>query len=53
MNEVWITGRFSDVAKAADACRDGTYFVAPMTMDESLPHDTMTEWPGLSFPLAA
>jgi hypothetical protein len=37
---VWaFQGVFSDEAKAAAACRDETYFILPVTLDEELPHE--------------
>ena len=35
---------------ALEMCRDQTYFVGPLPVNVSLPHDTM-EWVGCYFPL--
>lgn len=44
-------GVFSTEEQAVSACRDFTYFLGPATLDESLPHETMPEWPGARFPI--
>lgn len=61
---LWIVGRavgterafefqgvFSSEAIAVAACKDETYFIGPATLDEELPHETMTDnWPGSYYP---
>ena len=34
-------GIFSAMSKATEACRDDTYFVVTVTLDESLPHESI------------
>ena len=67
MAELWIVGRykqgepgsivwdfqgiFDSEAKAIAACRDWTYFVGPVTVNELLPHETSTN-PRWDYPLA-
>jgi hypothetical protein len=60
---VWVVGRstggdafqfqgvFSTETLAVAACRDETYYIGPVTLDESLPHDTIPIWPGARYPL--
>lgn len=45
-----IQGIASTPEIAESMCRDGLYFVGPLPLDISLPHDTV-EWVGLYFPL--
>lgn len=62
--ELWIVGKvkpeeyphawefqgvFSSRKLATEACRTPRYFVAPATLDATLPDETF-EWPGLVFP---
>jgi hypothetical protein len=44
-------GVFSSEELAIKACRDWTYFIAPMTLDEEVPHETF-EMPGCYYPIA-
>lgn len=46
-----VAGAFSTAAKAEAACRDETYFVGPLAIDEQLPDDEVM-WPGAYYPLA-
>lgn len=51
---VWeFAGVFDSEAAARDACRDETYFVGPAVLNERLPHESMTEWPGAYYPKVA
>lgn len=51
--QVWdMQGVFLDEASAVAACRDATYFVGPMAVGVSLPHETAASWVGAYFPLA-
>ena len=43
-------GVFSTEEAAVAACRDETYFVGPAELDQELPHETTTAWPGGYFP---
>lgn len=45
-------GVFASRFAAEAACRDCTYFVGPAVMDQALPHDTQSEWPGAYYPKA-
>ena len=45
-----MQGVFSDKNAAISACRDYTYFVGPVIMNMSLPHDTV-EWFGAFYPI--
>lgn len=45
-----MQGVFSTRERAILECKNELYFVAPLTVDESLPHE-VAPWPGLSFPL--
>jgi hypothetical protein len=39
---VWeFTGIFDSEQKAVHACRDWTYFVAPIKLNKQLPHETV------------
>ena len=40
-----IVGLFSENPKAADACRDDSYFVLDFTLDERLPDEIETRTP--------
>lgn len=67
MTQVWVCGRvthictqprewelqgvFSTEEAAVSACRDHTYFVGPVKLNESLPHETLPEWPGAHYPI--
>lgn len=63
MTQVWVCGQnkfggrwelqgvFSTEEAAIDACRDHTYFVGPIKLNESLPHETLPEWPGAHYPI--
>jgi hypothetical protein len=42
-------GVFDDKQKAVEACRDCTYFIGPVRLNEKLP-DEMKEWPGAYYP---
>lgn len=42
-------GVFGSEEKAVAACRDELYFVAPVNLDQELPHDRLT-WPGAYYP---
>lgn len=49
---VWdLQGVFTDQPDAVAACRDATYFVGPVKLNEILPHET-TDWPGCFYPKA-
>ena len=45
-----LQGVFSSEDNAVSACRDATYFVIPLLLDKSLPHDSY-KWNGY-YPLA-
>lgn len=46
-----FAGVFSTEDKAVSACRDATYFIGEATLDEELPHETITtHWPGGRYP---
>jgi hypothetical protein len=48
---VWqLQGVFSDRTNAIKACRDEDYFVGPVPLDRSLPHQTV-KWPGCFYPI--
>lgn len=47
-----MQGVFRSQAKAEAACRDYSYFVGPMWVDESLSHQLAAEWLGAYFPIA-
>jgi hypothetical protein len=69
MDNVWVAGQithvftegqawdmqgiFLDEESAKAACRDHTYFIGPMKVGVSLPHETADAWIGAYFPLAA
>ncbi len=45
-------GIFDDKQKAIDACVTDYFFVGPVTLNEALPVESMTEgWPGCYYPL--
>jgi hypothetical protein len=46
-----LQGVFTTEALAIAACRDNQYFIGPMTLNESLPHNK-AEWIGCYYPLA-
>lgn len=46
-----MQGVFRNQEKAEAACRDSSYFVGPMWVDESLSHELATEWLGAYFPI--
>jgi len=48
---VWdFQGVFESEVDAVKACRTDQYFIAPVVLGESLPHELMTEWPGVYYP---
>jgi hypothetical protein len=48
---IWdFNGIFSDRDKAIAACRDPNYFIAPVILNEELPHETII-FPRLEWPL--
>lgn len=66
MNQIWVCGKyksglfpnvswdiqgvFANKEKAIKACRDETYFIAPLELDKELPYGTH-RWPGIIYPL--
>lgn len=44
-----LQGVFSIEKLADDACRDGSYFIFPVNMDEQLPHESVCP-PGGRYP---
>lgn len=46
-----LQGVFTTQEAATAACRDATYFVGPVAVDQPLPHDRV-EWTGAYYPLA-
>lgn len=47
-----LQGVFRTEQAAKSACKDDLYFIGPVLVGVSLPHDR-TEWPGCYFPLRA
>lgn len=39
-------GIFETEDKAVEACRDWSYFMAEVNLNESLPHENLGDWPG-------
>ena len=59
--EMWVVGRvksygwdfqgvYTKKSKAVHFCLDAGYFVAPVRLNQALPHE-MVAWPGIEFPL--
>ena len=49
-NVLWdFNGVFDSKLKAEEACIDSTYFIGPVVLNQSLPHETI-EWPNCSYP---
>mgnify|MGYP000857444191 CR=1 FL=1 len=50
-SDAWdFQGVFADEAAAVAACRTRLYFVAQVTLNQPLPHES-SDWPGAYFPL--
>jgi len=49
LNKEKIVGIFSSEEKAINACRDETYWIAPLQMDEVAPEES-TVWTGAYYP---
>jgi hypothetical protein len=48
---VWdIQGIFNNKDLALKACKNESYFIAPIIMNEYSPDET-TDWPGVEFPI--
>jgi hypothetical protein len=49
---VWdIQGVFDTQEAAVAACRDATYFIGPVPMNQQLPHERVAVWEGCYYPL--
>ncbi len=49
---IWVfQGVFSTKGKAIAACRNETYFIVPVELDDEI-QDEMCEWLGVEYPLA-
>lgn len=49
---IWeLQGVFDEKEKAVKSCRDRTYFIAPVKLNQEFPHETV-QFPEAYYPLA-